>query len=72
MNHALQDLGTPSDKIWPGYSQLPLVKKAQFADYPYNHLRDRFKSRLSDQGFNLLNRFVLKNAFHYRYLNMSM
>ncbi len=52
----MQDLGTPSDKIWPGYNQLPLVKKTQFADYPYNHLRERFKTRLSDEGFNLLNR----------------
>lgn len=34
------------------------MKKTQFADYPYNHLRERFKTRLSDQGFNLLNRSV--------------
>ncbi|KAK3860357.1 hypothetical protein Pcinc_033589 [Petrolisthes cinctipes] len=61
LNKIFKDLGTPSEKIWPGYGQLPLVKKTQFADYPYNHLRDRFKARLSDQGFNLLNRFLTYN-----------
>ncbi|XP_063847761.1 LOW QUALITY PROTEIN: cyclin-dependent kinase 11B-like [Scylla paramamosain] len=61
LNKIFKDLGTPSDKIWPGYNQLPLVKKTQFADYPYNHLRERFKSRLSDEGFNLLNRFLTYN-----------
>ncbi|XP_042865959.1 cyclin-dependent kinase 11B-like isoform X4 [Penaeus japonicus] len=61
LNKIFKDLGTPSEKIWPGYSQLPLVKKTQFADYPYNHLRERFKTRLSDQGFNLLNRFLTYN-----------
>ncbi|XP_042211052.1 cyclin-dependent kinase 11B-like isoform X3 [Homarus americanus] len=61
LNKIFKDLGTPSEKIWPGYSQLPLVKKTQFADYPYNHLRERFKTRLSDQGFSLLNRFLTYN-----------
>lgn len=61
LNKIFKDLGTPSDKIWPGYNQLPLVKKTQFADYPYNHLRERFKTRLSDEGFNLLNRFLTYN-----------
>ncbi|XP_076032899.1 cyclin dependent kinase 11B pitslre isoform X2 [Oratosquilla oratoria] len=61
LNKIFKDLGTPSEKIWPGYPQLPVVKKTQFADYPYNHLRERFKSRLSDQGFSLLNRFLTYN-----------
>ncbi|XP_071538686.1 uncharacterized protein Pitslre isoform X2 [Panulirus ornatus] len=61
LNKIFKDLGTPSEKIWPGYNQLPLVKKTQFADYPYNHLRERFKTRLSDQGFSLLNRFLTYN-----------
>lgn len=61
LNKIFKDLGTPSDKIWPGYNQLPVVKKTQFADYPYNHLRERYKTRLSDQGFGLLNRFLTYN-----------
>ncbi|XP_064102083.1 cyclin-dependent kinase 11B-like isoform X2 [Macrobrachium nipponense] len=76
LNKIFKDLGTPSEKIWPGYSQLPVVKKTQFADYPYNHLRERYKVRLSDQGFNLLNRFLTynpakritcQNALHHDY-----
>ncbi|RXG60723.1 Cyclin-dependent kinase 11B [Armadillidium vulgare] len=50
LNKIFKDLGTPSDKIWPGYSQMPVIKKTQFAYYPYNHLKERFK-RLSAEGF---------------------
>lgn len=56
-----QDLGTPSEKIWPGYNELPAIKKlsfGSFADHPYNTLRQKFGSYLSDAGFNLLNRSV--------------
>ncbi|RXG54618.1 Cyclin-dependent kinase 11B [Armadillidium vulgare] len=56
-----RDLGTPSDKIWPGYSQMPVIKKTQFAYYPYNHLKERFKTRLSAEGFCLLNSFLTYN-----------
>lgn len=52
----LQDLGSPSEKIWPGYSELPAVKKMTFTEYPYNHLRKRFGALLSDQGFDLMNK----------------
>ncbi|CAN7987124.1 unnamed protein product [Ixodes hexagonus] len=53
-----QDLGTPSEKIWPGYSELPLVKKVTFTEYPYNNLRSRFGHTLSNLGFDLLNKFL--------------
>ncbi|KAB7502842.1 Cyclin-dependent kinase 11B [Armadillidium nasatum] len=56
LNKIFKDLGTPSDKIWPGYSQMPVVKKTQFAYYPHNRLKERFKTRLSAEGFSLLNR----------------
>lgn len=55
----LQDLGTPSEKIWPGYNDLPAVKKMTFTEYPYNNLRKRFGALLSDQGFDLMNKCVL-------------
>lgn len=42
-------LGTPNDRIWPGFSELPYVKKVKFATQPYNHLRSHFSS-LSDKG----------------------
>jgi len=58
LNRIFKELGTPSEAIWPGYSSLPNVKNAQFADFRYNHLRDRFKDRLSDRGFSLINKFL--------------
>ena len=27
LNEIFKELGTPNDKIWPGYSELPCVKK---------------------------------------------
>ncbi|MEQ2175808.1 hypothetical protein GOODEAATRI_021510, partial [Goodea atripinnis] len=51
-----KDLGSPSEKIWPGYSELPAVKKMSFTEYPYNNLRKRFGALLSDQGFDLMNK----------------
>jgi cell division cycle 2-like protein len=49
-----QDLGTPNEKIWPGYRDMPLVKKLSFPEFPYNTLRSRFGQYLSDLGFDLL------------------
>lgn len=62
INKIFKELGTPSDKIWPGppaYSELPATKKMTFADYPYNNLRNKFGATLTDKGFDLLNRLVL-------------
>jgi len=59
LNLIFAELGTPSEKIWPGYSDLPIVKKTTFTDYPYNKLRKRFgATELSNTGFDLLNRFL--------------
>ncbi|KAL9971255.1 hypothetical protein ACROYT_G023761 [Oculina patagonica] len=61
INRIFKDLGTPSDKIWPGppsYSELPAVKKMTFTDYPFNNLRNKFGAHLTDKGFDLLNRFL--------------
>ncbi|EPQ06108.1 Cyclin-dependent kinase 11 [Myotis brandtii] len=58
INKVFKDLGTPSEKIWPGYNQLPAVKKMTFTEYPYNNLRKRFGALLSDQGFDLMNKFL--------------
>ncbi|CAH3135452.1 unnamed protein product [Pocillopora meandrina] len=61
INRIFKELGTPSDKIWPGppsYSELPAVQKMTFTDYPYNNLRNRFGAYLTDKGFDLLNRFL--------------
>lgn len=50
----LQELGTPNDNIWPGYSDLPYVKKAAYTNNPSSNLRKRFSSRLSELGLDLL------------------
>jgi hypothetical protein len=42
-----QLLGTPSEKIWPGYKDLPGVQKMKFVDYPISHLRNRVGNWLS-------------------------
>ncbi|XP_048499398.1 cyclin-dependent kinase G-2 isoform X1 [Beta vulgaris subsp. vulgaris] len=58
-------LGTPNDKIWPGYSQLPLAKKVNFPHQPYNLLHNKFprasftgSPTLSDLGLDLLSRLL--------------
>uniref|UniRef100_A0A3B3ZS62 cyclin-dependent kinase n=1 Tax=Periophthalmus magnuspinnatus TaxID=409849 RepID=A0A3B3ZS62_9GOBI len=58
INKIFKDLGSPSEKIWPGYNELPAVKKMSFTEYPYNNLRKRFGALLSDQGFDLMNKFL--------------
>ncbi|XP_060737195.1 cyclin-dependent kinase 11B isoform X3 [Tachysurus vachellii] len=58
INKVFKDLGSPSEKIWPGYNELPAVKKMTFTEYPYNNLRKRFGALLSDQGFDLMNKFL--------------
>lgn len=78
LNKIFKELGTPSEKIWPGLSELPAMKKCTFADYPYNQLRNRFGSLLSDEGFNLMNGFLTycpskrltaESALQHKYFN---
>ncbi|CAL1532606.1 unnamed protein product [Lymnaea stagnalis] len=57
INKIFKDLGTPTEKIWPGVTELPGMKKVQFNENPYNSVRNRFGSYLTDLGFDLLNRF---------------
>ncbi|XP_018602179.1 cyclin-dependent kinase 11B isoform X3 [Scleropages formosus] len=58
INKIFKDLGSPSEKIWPGYNELPALKKMSFTEYPYNNLRKRFGALLSDLGFDLMNKFL--------------
>ncbi|RWS15325.1 cyclin-dependent kinase 11-like protein, partial [Dinothrombium tinctorium] len=53
-----KDLGTPNEKIWPGYSELPLVKKVALPQHPYNNLQKRLGQKLTNVGFDLINRFL--------------
>ncbi|KAK0410009.1 hypothetical protein QR680_004895 [Steinernema hermaphroditum] len=62
VNKIFMELGSPSEKIWPGYSELPYVKQCSFTHYPYNQLRKKFGSNvITDTGFQLLNRFLTYN-----------
>ncbi|XP_057326114.1 cyclin-dependent kinase 11B-like isoform X1 [Microplitis mediator] len=54
-----KELGSPNDRIWPGYSKLPVVSKIPFTQsYPVNNLRQRFSLKLSDNGIELLNKML--------------
>ncbi|KAG5889207.1 hypothetical protein JTB14_033285 [Gonioctena quinquepunctata] len=57
LNRIFKDLGTPSEKIWPGFNQLPAVKKMKFNEYPVSNLRAKF-SLLSEVGLGLLIKFL--------------
>ncbi|KAI8117224.1 Serine/threonine-protein kinase PITSLRE [Lucilia cuprina] len=59
LNRIFKELGTPNEKIWPGYNQLPAVKNmlsqnSQFADYPVSSLRKHFADKTSEAGIDLL------------------
>lgn len=56
-SYDLQDLGTPNEKIWPGYSKLPAVQKMTFTEYPVSQLRSRFGTMITDVGMDLMNRY---------------
>lgn len=57
LNRIFKDLGTPSEKIWPGFNKLPAVQKMKFSEYPVSNLRSKF-NMLSDLGLNLLTKFL--------------
>jgi cell division cycle 2-like protein len=54
LNRIFALLGTPNDRIWPGYSNLPAVQIARFTPRPYSQLRGRFSEHLSEKGCDLL------------------
>lgn len=57
LNKIFKLLGTPNEKIWPGYNSLPNVQK--FVDYPVSNFRNKFpREMLSDKGLNLLRQFL--------------
>jgi len=39
LNKIFMEIGTPNEAIWPGYNELPGVKKFAFANAPYNQLK---------------------------------
>ncbi|XP_010677923.1 cyclin-dependent kinase G-2 isoform X2 [Beta vulgaris subsp. vulgaris] len=64
LDKIFRTLGTPNEKIWPGYSQLPGVR-LNFVNQPYNQLHKKFprasftdSPALSDLGLDLLSRLL--------------
>ncbi|XP_065891024.1 cyclin-dependent kinase 10-like [Dysidea avara] len=53
-------LGTPNDRIWPGFSKLPVAKDITLQNQPYNNLKHKFYW-LSDTGIHLLNGLLTYN-----------
>lgn len=54
LNRIFKELGTPNEKIWEGYNDLPAVQKTSFAEYPVSRLRQRFAAVTSEFGLGLL------------------
>ncbi|XP_058119405.1 serine/threonine-protein kinase PITSLRE [Anopheles ziemanni] len=54
LNRIFKDLGTPNEKIWPGYGELPAVQKMTFTEYPVSNLRKKFAHLTSELGVSLL------------------
>ena len=51
-------LGTPNEKIWPGFDKLPKFGSYRMSpNQPYNYLQTEF-NRLSSAGVDLLNRLL--------------
>ncbi|XP_066253796.1 serine/threonine-protein kinase PITSLRE isoform X2 [Euwallacea similis] len=57
LNRIFKDLGTPSERIWPGFNNLPAVRKMKFHDYPVSNLRSKFNT-LSEIGLQMLLKFL--------------
>ncbi|URE27132.1 Cyclin-dependent kinase, partial [Musa troglodytarum] len=64
LDKIFKTLGTPNEKIWPGFAKVPGVK-VNFVKQPYNRLREKFPPTsfsgcptLSEAGFDLLNKLL--------------
>jgi cell division cycle 2-like protein len=55
LNRIFKLLGTPSERVWPGYKDLPGVQRMKFVEQPVSHLREKFPVKmLSSEGIQLL------------------
>uniref|UniRef100_A0A914VA74 Protein kinase domain-containing protein n=1 Tax=Plectus sambesii TaxID=2011161 RepID=A0A914VA74_9BILA len=58
LNKIVDLLGTPNEAIWPGYSDLPMLKNFELRVQPYNHLKMVFEG-LNTPGLKLLNALLM-------------
>ncbi|KAK9873170.1 hypothetical protein WA026_021403 [Henosepilachna vigintioctopunctata] len=50
-------LGTPSEAVWPGYSELPIVRKTNMVQFPSSKVKAVF-APLTDSGYDLVTRML--------------
>ncbi|ORX67343.1 Pkinase-domain-containing protein [Anaeromyces robustus] len=50
-------LGTPNEKIWPGFDKLSNARTINFGHYKYNNIRSRFPY-LSEKGLDLMSKLL--------------
>lgn len=58
INKLFSMLGTPNDTIWPGFSELPHVKRMRFSQYPASKLNVGYRNLMTEAGFDLLSRLL--------------
>ncbi|VDK56213.1 unnamed protein product [Anisakis simplex] len=59
INKIFLELGTPSEKIWPGYNELPGSRKMKFEHHEYNQLWKKFPTNVVDKkGLDFLNELL--------------
>lgn len=59
IQHKIQDLGTPDDNLWPGYSSLPGPRKTTFDHHDVGELEKKFPTSLIDErGLEFIKEFV--------------
>ena len=51
-------LGSPNEKIWPGFSELPAAKNFTFKYQPYNNIKQRLPF-LASSGVSLINKLFM-------------
>ncbi|XP_063931842.1 cyclin-dependent kinase 11B-like isoform X2 [Zophobas morio] len=57
LNRMFKCLGSPTEKIWPGFNKLPVVQKTKFIHHQPSNLRKKFQM-LNDLGLNFLLNFL--------------
>ncbi|EFA10357.1 cyclin-dependent kinase 11B isoform X1 [Tribolium castaneum] len=57
INRIFKCLGTPTEKIWPGFNKLPVAQKMKFTNHTVSNLRKRFQM-LNDLGLSFMLNFL--------------
>lgn len=55
----INTIGSPNETIWPGYSNLSVLKDVNLKHQPYNNLKQKFPWWTSDSGYRLLNGMLM-------------